>query len=188
MSAVTDFIHDEQIVDAVVAQLKNNLPSAWGEDGNPFLRLKRLQFGDLRDYRYPSGGGWSDVCPGILVRLNRSDSAPQYGGLGGKHGQVVPLRLLHVRRRDQCRDVNNLSLLISPARARAQYAKLVSKALFANRDLGSPALTTTDASARVVELRPVAVVYEAEEGDVALARSNNLVAFAIDFEVVVRTQ
>jgi len=188
MSAATDFIHDEQIVDAVVSQLKDSLPTAWTEDGNPILRLERLQFGDLRDYRYPSGEGWSGICPGILVRLNRSDSAPQYGGLGGKHGQVVPLRLLHVRRRDQCRDVNNLKALISPARARAQYAKIVSKALFANRDLGSPALTTTDASARVVELRPVAVVYEAEEGDVALARSNNLVAFAIDFEVVVRTQ
>ena len=188
MSAATDFVHDEEIVDAVIDQLASNLPVSWTGGDNPILRLKRLQFGDLRDYRFPPGEGWRDICPGILVRLNRSDDAAEYGGLGGKQGQVVPLRLLHIRRRDQCRDISAQELLVSPARARAQYAKAVSKALFANRDLGYPTLTTDDAEARVVELRPTAVIYEAEAGDVALAVSNDLVMVAIDFEVVVRTQ
>jgi len=188
MSAATDFVHDEEVVDAVLSQLASNLPEAWTSSDNSILRLKRLQFGDLRDYRFPPGEGWRDICPGILVRLNRSDNAPEYGGMGGKQGQVVPLRLLHVRRRDQCRDIGSQELLVSPARARAQYAKVISKALFANRNLGAPTLTTDDAEARVVEMRPAAVIYEAEAGDVALATSNDLVAIALDFEVVVRTQ
>jgi len=186
--AVRDFIHDEEIVDAVIAQLAAELPSSWTSGENPILRLKRLQFGDLRDYRLPAGEGWRIICPAILVRLDRSDSAPQYGGLGGKEGQVVPLRLLHVRTRDQCRDLDSPDKMVVPARARAQYAKAISKALFANRNLGSPRLTTEDDSARVVEMRPRAIVYDAEKGDVALAATQDLVGLAIDFEVVVRTQ
>ena len=188
MAATTDFIHDEEIVDAVTAQLAGSLPAAWTSGENPILRLRRLQFGDLRDYRIPTGEGWRSLCPAILVRLNRSEHAPQYGGLGGKEGQVIPLRLLHIRTRAQCRDLADPEVIISPARARAQYAKAISKALFANRKLGNPALTTIDSLARVVELRPRAVVYEAEQGDVALAGGQDLVAFAIDFDVVVRTQ
>lgn len=188
MSAATDFIHDEQIVDAVIAQLAANLPEPWTSGENPILRLRRLQFGDLRDYRFPPDESWRDICPGILVRLNRSESAPQYGGLGGKEGQIVPLRLLHLRTRQQCRDIAEQGVIVSPARARAQYAKAISRALFANRNLEDPALTTDDSVARVVELRPRAVVYEAEKGDVALAGTHDLVALAIDFEIIVRTQ
>ncbi len=186
--AVRDFVHDEQIVDAVIAQLAAELPSSWTSGENPILRLKRLQFGDLRDYRLPPGEGWRTLCPAILVRVNRSESAAPYGGLGGKEGQVAPIRLLHVRTRDQCRDLGSPDKMLAPARARAQYAKAISKALFANRDLGDPPLTTDDTSARVIELRPRAIVYEAEAGEVALATTYDLVALAIDFEVVVRTQ
>jgi hypothetical protein len=188
MSATTDFVHDEEIVDAVIAQLKEHLPEAWAEGGNPISRLQCLQFGDLRDYRFSPGKGWQDICPAILVRLNRSDRAPEYGGLGGKEGQVVPLRLLHVRTREQCPDPDDPQLTMPPARARAYYAKIISKALFANRDLGRPSLTTDDTSARVVELRPKAIVYEGEKADMELAARHDLVAFGIDFEVVVRTQ
>jgi hypothetical protein len=188
MSATTDFVHDEEIVEAVIAQLKAHLPEPWVEGGNSILRVQCLQFGDLRDYRFPPGQAWRDICPAILVRLNRSDRAPEYGGLGGKEGQVVPLRLLHVRTREQCPDPDNPQLLSSPAQARAHYAKTISKALFANRDLGRPSLTTDDASARVVELRPRAIVYEGERADMELAARHDLVAFGIDFEVVVRTQ
>jgi hypothetical protein len=188
MSATTDFVHDEEIVDAVLAQLEAKLPEDWAVDGNSILRLQSVQFGDLRDYRFSPGQGWPDVCPAILVRLDRSDRAPEYGGLGGKEGQVVPLRLLHVRTRAQCPDPKNPELAMPPARARAHYAKIISKALFANRDLGRPSLTTDDTSARVVELRPRAIVYEGERADMEFATHHDLVAFAIDFDVVVRTQ
>jgi hypothetical protein len=186
--AVRDFIHDEQIIDAVIAQLNAELPSEWTSGEDPIWRLQRLDFGDLRDYRMAREMTWRDLCPAILIRVDRSERAAEYGGLGGKEGQVVPLRLLHVRARGQCRDLENPEKLISPARARAQCAKAISKALFANRDLGRPTLTTEDSSARVVELRPRAVVYEAEKGDVALAATYDLVAVAVDFDVVVRTQ
>jgi hypothetical protein len=188
MPPATDFVHDEEIVDAVLTQLAGNLPASWTSDDSPVFRLHRIQFGDLRDWRATTGQGWRRICPAVLVRLDRSERAPQYGGLGGKEGQIVPLRLLHIRTRDQCRDLTDPAIIISPARARAQYAKLISQALFANRDLGNPALTTADSVARVVELRPRAIVYEAERGDVALAAGSDLVAFAIDFDVLVRTQ
>lgn len=188
MSAATDFVHDEEIVDAVIAQLANYLPAQWTRGDNPFLRLKRLQFGDLREYRLSPGESYRDLCPAIMVRLNRSESAVQYGGLGGKEGQVVPLRLVHVRTREQCRSLSNLEHVIPPPRARAQCAKVISKALFANRDLGNPTLTTDDTSARVVDVRPRAIIYDAQKGDVGLAAREDLVALAIDFEVVVRTQ
>jgi hypothetical protein len=108
--------------------------------------------------------------------------------LGGVEAQVVPLRVLHVRTREQCRDLADLEKPITPAEARAQCAKVISQALFANRDLGHPSLTSEDGSARVIELRPRAIVYDAEQGDVALATTHDLVALAIDLEVVVRTQ
>ena len=167
--AVTDFVHDEEIGQAVVEHLDQHLPEEWTSGVNPVLRLRRAQFGDLRDQRLGPGQTWRDICPALLVRLNRSDSAPEYGGLGGKEGQVVPLRVLHVRTRDQCPDPDNADMLLTPARARARYAKVISKALFANRDLGNPTLTTEDTSARVVEVRPRAIVYEAERADMELA-------------------
>jgi len=185
--AVSDFVHDEEIVEAVLAQLRANLPPEWTTDENTVLSLKWIEFGDLRDYRLGQGESYGDLCPLIYVRLNRSDAAPEYGGLGGKEGQIVPLRLVHVRPREQWPEADG-NLPTPPARIRARCAKIISKALFANRDLGSPALTTDDSSARVVELRPKAIVYEAERGEVELAARHDLVAFAIDFEVVVRTQ
>jgi len=186
--AATDFVHDEEIGLAVVAHLAQHLPDDWVKGENPILRSKHFRFGDLRDQRLEAGETWRDVCPALLVRLNRTDSAREYGGLGGKEGQIVPLRVLHVRTREQCPDPGHKDGLLPPARARARYAKVISKALFANRDLGNPTLTTDDTSARVVEVRPRAIVYESEKADMELAARYGLVAFGIDIEVVVRTQ
>jgi hypothetical protein len=186
--AVTDFIHDEEIGQAVVEHLDQHLPEEWTSGTNPILRSKHFRFGDLRDQRLDPGQTWRDICPALLVRLNRSDSAPEYGGLGGKEGQIVPLRILHVRTREQCPDPDNEDALLPPARARARYAKVISKALFANRDLSNPTLTTSDTSARIVEVRPRAIVYESEKADMELAARYGLVALGIDIDVVVRTQ
>ena len=188
MSATTDFVHDEEIVTAVLAQLNANLPAQWTSGGNPILRAKCAQFGDLRDEQLEAGQHWRDLCPAIYVRLNRSERTAERCGLGGKEAQVVPLRLVHVRTREQCGDPDDPETLIPPARARPQYAKAISKALFANRDLGNPTLTTDDASARVIELRPKAILYEEDLGDVRFATRHGLVALGIDFEVIVRTQ
>ena len=58
MPPATDFVHDEEIVDAVLAQLAGTLPASWTSGENPILRLRRLQFGDLRDHRVTTGQGW----------------------------------------------------------------------------------------------------------------------------------
>jgi hypothetical protein len=187
MAAVTDFIHDEEIVEAVLYQLAAELPVEWTAGDSPLFRLRRLEFGDLREQRLEPGQTWRDICPGLLVRLNRSESAPEYGGLGGKAGQVVPLRVLYFCGREQCQEPGTGDA-VAPARIRARHAKIISRALFAHRDLGNPALTTQDGFARVVELRPKAVFYEGDGGDIEAARKLGLVALAIDCEVVVRTQ
>jgi hypothetical protein len=188
MSATTDFVHDEEIVLAVIAQLHANLPPAWTGGDSPVLSMKCAQFGDLRDQPLEAGQRWRDLCPALYVRLNRSDRTAERCGLGGKEAQVVPLRVVHVRTREQCTDPDDAETLIPPARARAQYAKVISKALFASRDLGNPTLTTDDASARVIELRPKAILYEEDLGDVRFATTHGLVALGIDCEVIVRTQ
>jgi hypothetical protein len=107
--------------------------------------------------------------------------------LGGKEAQVVPLRLVHIRTREQCPDPDDPDVFMPPARARPHYAKIVSRALFVNRDLGNPTLTTDDASARVIELRPRSILYEGIL-DLEWASTHGLLAFALDFEVLVRTQ
>ncbi len=189
MAATTDFVHDEQIVQAVLAQLNAHLPPAWTGGDSPVLRTRCAQFGDLRDQPLEPGQRWRDLCPALYVRLNRSERTAERCGLGGKEAQIVPLRLVHVRTREQCLNLDREDgALLPPAHARAQYAKVISKALFANRDLGNPALTTDDTSARVIELRPRAILYEEDLGDVRFATTHGLVAFGIDFEVVVRTQ
>ncbi|MBM3499402.1 MAG: hypothetical protein FJX74_12110 [Armatimonadetes bacterium] len=188
MSATTDFVHDEEIVLAVIAQLDANLPALWTSGSSPILRLGCCQFGDLRDEPLPAGKHWRDLCPAIYVRLNRSERTAERCGLGGKEAQIVPLRLVHVRTREQCLPLDGARMPLPPARARPRYAKTISQALFSNRDLGNPTLTTADASARVVELRPKAVLYEEDLGDVHFATVHGLVALGIDFEVLVRTQ
>ncbi len=199
MAAAADFIHDEELVDAVLDYLggdSGQLPAAWRTGEDAYLRLQALEFGDLRWLAAGlSAEGLRSLCPAIFVRLRRSVRKPQYAGLGGKEGIVHPLRLVHVRwydaadpTRNQCRDTADPTILLSPVRAQAHYAKIVNRALFASRDLGNPALTTTDSSARVVESIFRRIVYEDPRELPRLKELAGPVAFAIDFDVIVRTQ
>jgi len=199
MPAATDFVHDEELVDAILEHLGGAvgaLPASWRTGEDPYFRLRALEFGDLR-WLGPSlsGEGLRALCPAVVLRLRRSVREPQYGALGGKEGIVHPLRLVHVRwydaadaTRNQCRDTSDPAVLLSPVRAQAHYAKIVNRALFARRDLGNPALSTTDTSARVVESVFRQIVYEDPDELPRLQAPAGPVAFATDFDVIVRTQ
>jgi len=199
MPPATDFIHDEELVDAVLNHLggeAGTLPASWWAGEDPYFRLRALEFGDLRWLGESlNGQGLRSLCPAIFLRLRRSVREPQYGALGGKEGLVHPLRLVHVRwydaadtARNQCRDTDDPAILLSPVRTQAHYAKIVNRALFATRDLGNPPLTTTDTSARVVESVFRQVVYEDPDELPRLQAPAGPVAFATDFDVIVRTQ
>jgi hypothetical protein len=184
MAATTDFVHDEAIVDAILLQLAAHLPSTWTSGQDPVWRLKRLEFGDLRDYRPTDEEPPHNLCPAVLVRMDRSeDHTPEAGGIGGKQAQGHPVRVVHLFACEQCRDAGTTATIISAARARAQRAKIINKALFADRDLGNPALTTDDTHARVLECRPVGIFYDIAEDQI----SPDLFALALDIHVFTRT-
>lgn len=192
MAATTDFVHDEDVVQAVITELERNLPAAWLDRENPLWGCKRIEFGDLSHWKRPAGVEPEDLCPYLLVYAHRTDDATAvYGGLGGKEGWSVPVRVVHLFRvEDQCYDETDLDMEIQPARAQCQRAKVLMKALFgapsgsnSYRTLNNPTLTTADTSARVIECKPVNVIYELPE----LANSP-LAGIAIDLLVETRTQ
>lgn len=149
-----DFVHTTEAVDAVLAVLRAHLPATWfpatAAAGEQALRL--LEHGDLADY--PSAEDLEGDLPAILVR-----------GLGveqvnaGADGVAITeetIRLVHLRAWDQCYTAAG-ALETNMTRARERYAKIISKALFAdpNRRLAVIAsggartdvtLTSTDAA------------------------------------------
>ena len=187
MTATTDFIHAEEIIDAIIVQLDANLPAAWTSGENSILRLRRLEFGDLSDYALSTEekDEWPDsVCPSIFVDINRSADNPPSGGIGGKQGVAVPIRVIYVFSREQSVDLADPEAWIQPSRARCQRAKVVNKALFTHRKLGDLTMTTDDTNARVVDMQFVAVQY-----DQAPAIDPQMYpSIAIDVEVITRTQ
>ena len=149
MSTVTDFLHDEAIVDAVCDQLRLYLPGSWtsavGSGGNRYFSLKRLEFGDLRDYRFEPEESWQTNCPMVLAKCTSNLWNLQYSGIGGKQGITYNIRVVHAFTEDQCRDTTT-GKRISPARSRAQRLKKLNIALYqgATRQMGAPTLTCAD--------------------------------------------
>lgn len=184
MTATSDFVHDEDVVDAVIAALQANLPAAWLDVENSLYGVKRVEFGDLEHWDRPPQVTIEDLCPYILVFANRTDDSTRiYGGLGGKEGWSVPVRVVHLWTKAQCRDETTPATAIQAARAQCQRAKVISKAIFATRTLASPTLTTTDATARVVECKPVNISYKLPE-----LAGTEVIGLAVDLIVHTQTQ
>jgi hypothetical protein len=90
--------------------------------------LTLLDHGDLSDIPVE---GMESLCPGIMVRgLGPRNSSP--GGQGGVEDTEEIVRMVHLRRRDQCRDANG-NLEDNMSLARERYAKVIGAAL-----LGDP--------------------------------------------------
>lgn len=182
MAATTDWVHDEAVVDAVIDRLEASLPATWTSGQNPHLRLKRIEFGDLSSYELPPNTTIDDLCPSILVYADRSENRTEvYGGIGGKEGEVIPVRVTHFWHRSQCRDLNDLSKWIQPARSQAQRAKVVNKALWQTRTVGAPTLTTDDTSAKVVVANPGGIMYGTDD-------TGDIITLSIDLTVATRTE
>ena len=193
MAATVDFIHDEEVADAILGKLRDastGLPSTWLDQDNPRLGLKRIEFGSLRSYRFSGEDGdqgLDDIVPCILVRFATSQAAAEYGAIGGKEGQSATFSVVHIFGDDQCRDETDVTLPIQSERAKAQKAKIISKAIYndatnANRRrLGSPTLTTSDTSAHVVLAEPVGIDYSPPEEE------RGVYAVAVNLFVAVKT-
>ena len=130
----TDFVHSEEIIDAVIAVLKGadgdthtgGLPANWfadTRDGDE-APLELLEHGDVADM---VGVKFEELLPAILVR----GLGPQSTGQAGTSGVLEteePVRVVHVRHFDQCYDSSGEREL-NMTRARGRYAKTIGKAL-----------------------------------------------------------
>jgi hypothetical protein len=116
-----------------------------GAGGNKYFSLKRLEFGDLRDYRFDPEESWRSIVPLVFAKSTGAIWRRDYSGIGGKQGIQYNVRVVHVWNHDQCRDVTS-GQWVSPARSRCQRMKKLNQACFqgATRKLDDPTLTTAD--------------------------------------------
>lgn len=192
MSTVTDFLHDEAVVDAVCDELKSHLPASWtsavGSGGNRYFSLKRCEFGDLRDYRFEPEETWKANMPLVFAKCTGNLWRRDYSGIGGKQGIQYNVRVVHVFSEDQCRDVTT-GKRIAPARSRVQRLKKLNIALFqgATRQLDDPTLTCADSgvTAKIVVCQFAGAATEGiEDLDVLPGRYYGVAA---DIEVITIT-
>jgi len=205
-----DFVHTGQIVDAVIAVLKGSgsthvggLPTTWFTSTHREY-LRTLDHGDWADYGKASRRIDEDL-PAIFVR--GMGPTPVTGHLTGVDDTEERIRVVHVRRFDQCYGDDGAAAWlkdgIGMVRARERYAKIISKALFndPHRKLAvidgagtrtEVSLTTTDAAAHVVNVlwrgwdleHPIGSEYNTE--DVAGIRELELPIWAIACDLSVR--
>lgn len=171
MAATVDFVHDEEIADAILGRLRNTtngLPSTWLDEDNPLLGCQRIEFGEFNRWRFSGDEGdadLSDLIPSVLVRFATSEEATLFSLIGAKQGRSTVYSVVHIFGEDQCRDETDASLWIQPQRAKAQKAKIVSKAIWNSTDnndrrrLDQPTLTTADTEAHVIVAEPGAINY-----------------------------
>jgi hypothetical protein len=154
MSQTTDFVHTENIIDAILSEIEDNAPSAWTTSGDE-EELRLLGYGSIEEYAVRDITGGSrrpsiiDECPAIMVRAIGADPG-EYTGTGGKTGLDERFRVVMVRTFEQTYDSDGDETTV--ARGKARYAKLLSKAIFTNRALGHPTLSTDDTSADVISV------------------------------------
>jgi len=122
-----DFVHTEQLVDAVLAVLTAHLPAGWlpSTATSSEVALKVLDHGDYADY--PEADSLLKDCPAIIIRGLGTE--PTDAGIGGLLVSSERLRLVHVRMFEQCRDAEG-KIELNMTRARERYAKIIGKAMF----------------------------------------------------------
>ena len=137
----TDVVFTSEIEAAVISVLRGadgathtgGLPANWFADADDGLEtpLWYLDRGDLADHPMTpdDGAGFLDsLCPGILVR--GMGPQPETYGTSGIEEIIERVRVIHLRRFDQCHNATTGALLNRMANARGVYAKLIHKALF----------------------------------------------------------
>ena len=194
----TDLVFTDEIVDAVIACLKAGLPANWfaaGEDGNE-TPLQLLTHGDLADYT--AIRALEQDLPAIIVRGFGPERTDR-GGAGGRVQVLERVRVVHLRKHDQCHDDTG-SPERNMVRARVRYAKAIHKAIHQDAKgrlavIGSGGTRTdvTLTSADTAGARLQQVVFESWDlghdvanphsmEDVALVRRLPLQAWAIGCE------
>jgi hypothetical protein len=134
----SDFLHTGQLVNAVIAVLKGGdgaahtggLPANWFVSDGKQIPLKLLEHGDLLDYPTTPERLLADL-PAILVR-GRGLRPYATQGVGPVQRTEEFLRVVHVRKFDQCFDDNGAKFA-SMTLAREYYAKTLGKALFRDK-------------------------------------------------------
>ena len=172
MAITYDFVHDEELADAILARLRANLPAVWRDRNNPVTGLKRIEFGDLLAWNFSGkrgDEGPDDLIPSIFVRFATNDEASQYSGVGGKEGRLTMYTVVHVFGPQQCYDLDAPHAPVQAERSKSQRAKAISKALWyhatnaSRRRIGGADLTTDDTNAMTIQAIPGPVVYRPPE-------------------------
>ena len=180
-----DAVYTEQLMDAVIQELSEHLPSGWTGPATGEEPAKVAQPGDLFDF--PAVDPVDMELPAIFVKPLGINPVNDHGGIGGVDVYAHGFRLVHVRAHEQCYDGAG-ARETNMARARARYAKALHYALNYDRYglMDSPTLTATGGTARVIN-----VVFDSWDlgrgtvEDVAAIRDlrAGLWAIACDFEI-----
>lgn len=201
----TDFVHTGEIVDAVRDVLKGSgddhtggLPADWFNPNHKEY-LRALEHGDWADYGKVNRDVEDDT-PAILVR--GMGPTPKEGTLTRILHTEEKIRVVHIRRFEQCYDANG-RIETNMVKARERYAKLINKALMndphkklavidADGNRTEVSLTSDDGYANVVNVlwrgwdlgHPVGSDYSTE--DVAGIRALELPIWAIACDLAVQ--
>ena len=171
-----DFIHTEDLIDAMLVQIADNAPASWTTAGHPEA-LKALAFGDFVDYAL-RGENLLDECPAVLVRgMTVAPEATRHGA-GGVFGTRERLRVVMARPFDATYDDDGVRCNV--ARGKARYGKILNTAVFADHRLGQ--------ADNVVTLSFAGLDY-GESGDAAIigGLGQRLWAIHIDVDIICRT-
>jgi len=146
-----DLVYTTQLIDAVLKELKDNLPAGWITTASGEARLKTLEHGALSDWVVaPPEDGFVALLPAIIVRPFDITDDRANAGTGRMQMLDNAFRLVHIRCFDQCYTSSGAREW-NMTKARARYAKIIGKALFDDVYMGNPTLTSSDAAwAKVV--------------------------------------
>lgn len=146
-----DLVFTTELIDACIAELTANLPAGWITQTATETKLQTLEHGALSDWVIaPPEEGIVSLLPAIIIRpFDITDNKGQ-GGTGRVQMLDNAFRLVHIRTFEQCHTAAGAREW-NMTKARARYAKIISKALFDDVYMGNPSLTSSDtAGAQVV--------------------------------------
>lgn len=183
-----DFNFSDDIVEAVIAVLKNELPDDWLVNTNE-SPLTAIQPGDLSDYPVAK---IREIAPIVIVK---STGNAMYGkqGINGVHQTVENIRVVMVRKHEDCFDENGP--MKNMVKARYQYASELGKAIFSDPQrklavINGPVRTEVSlTNAQVINMIFSAWDYEGTTLEVATVKGiqSDIWAIACDFQVLIRS-